>query len=273
LEDFEDWPTPKLLLLVKAWLLFPTFKKNTQLAPMNFNDVKEIGSVTLILFSVVDILGSIPVILDIKKKSGGLEPLKATLVAGAIMFSFLYVGEKMLKLFGVDIQSFAIAGAVVMLIMGMEMILGRKFFKDQGNGASGGSIVPLAFPIIAGAGTMTTLVSLRSQFAYESILIAIVINLVIVYLVLRSSQWLEDKIGDNGLVVMGKIFGIVLLAIGIKIITAQLATMKSNLSSTVEKIEKTVLHIETMHEQNLKLMLRQDSMNTKRDTVFIEKMR
>ncbi len=235
-------------------------------------DFKEIGSVTLILFSVIDILGSIPVILDIKKKAGGIEPMKATLVAGGIMFSFLYLGEKILKLFGVDIQSFAIAGAVVMLIMGMEMILGRKFFKDSGTGTVGGSIVPLAFPIIAGAGTMTTLVSIRSQFSYESILIGIFINLVLVLLVLKSSQWLEDKIGDDGLKVMGKIFGIVLLAISIKIITAQIGMMKTNLQGTVEKIEKTVLHIEEMHERNLRLMQRQDSILSTRDTVVVERI-
>ena len=239
---------------------------------MNFDAIKEIGSVSLILFSVIDILGSIPVVLDIKKKSGGIEPLKATLVAGGIMFSFLYLGEKILKLFGVDIQSFAIAGAVVILIMGMEMILGRNFFKDSGSSASGGSIVPLAFPIIAGAGTMTTLVSLRSQFSYESILIGIFINLILVYVVLKSSQWLEDKIGDDGLRVMGKIFGIVLLAISIKIITAQVATMKTNLFEAVEKIEKTVLHIEYLHEQNLGLMKIQDSLQKTRDTLIVREI-
>ena len=239
---------------------------------MNLNAIKEIGSVSLILFSVIDILGSIPVILDIKKKGGGIEPMKATLVAGGIMFSFLYVGEKVLRLFGVDIQSFAIAGAVVMLIMGMEMILGRKFFKDSGPGTTGGSIVPLAFPIIAGAGTMTTLVSLRSQFSYESILIGIFVNLILVFIVLKSSQWLEDKIGDDGLRVLGKIFGIVLLAIGIKIITAQITTMKTNLFDTVEKIEKTVLHIESMHEQNLNLMKHQDSLLNKRDTLIVREI-
>ena len=226
---------------------------------MNTNYFKEIGSVTLILFSVIDILGAIPVILDIKKRSGGIEPMKATLVAGGIMFAFFYVGEKILKLFGVDIQSFSIAGAVVILIMGMEMILGRKFFKESDSGTIGGSIVPLAFPIIAGAGTMTTLVSLRSQYSYESILIGIFVNLILVFVVLKSSQWLEDKIGDDGLKVMGKIFGIVLLAISIKIITAQITNMKTSLQGTVEKIEKTVLHIESMHETNLKRMERQDS--------------
>lgn len=238
---------------------------------MNIQFLQETGSVTLILFSVIDILGSIPVVLDLKKKSGQLEPMKATLVAGGIMFVFLYLGEKVLKLFGVDIQSFALAGATVMLIMGMEMILGRKFFKDNGPGSPGGSVVPLAFPIIAGAGTMTTLVSLRSQYSYESILSGILINLVLVYLVLRSSQWLEDRIGDDGLKVMGKIFGIVLLAISIKIITAQLLNMKSTLVATVEKIEAKVQHIEQMHEQNLNLMQRLDSVLQKPDTLVLKR--
>jgi len=239
---------------------------------MNVPDFTSVVSVTLILFSVIDILGSIPVILDIKKKSGGIEPIKATLVAGAIMFGFLYLGEKVLKLFGVDIQSFAIAGAVVILIMGMEMILGRKFFKESESGSGGGSIVPLAFPIIAGAGTMTTLVSLRSQYSYESILLGILANLILVFVVLKSSQWLEDKIGDNGLKVMGKIFGIVLLAISIRIITAQLSMMQTNLQGTVEKIERTVLHIEDMHQQNLRLMQRQDSILSEKDTVVVERI-
>jgi multiple antibiotic resistance protein len=239
---------------------------------MNFPDLTSIGSVTLILFSVIDILGAIPVILDIKKRSGGIEPLKATLAAGGIMFGFLYLGEKVLKLFGVDIQSFAIAGAVVILIMGMEMILGRKFFKPSEPGEPGGSIVPLAFPIIAGAGTMTTLVSLRSQYSYESILIGIVVNLCLVFIVLKSSQWLEDRIGDNGLKVMGKVFGIVLLAISIRILTTQFSKMQDNLQGTVEKIEKTVLHIEDMHQQNLQLMKRQDSILSEKDTVVVERI-
>lgn len=230
-------------------------------------DFTSIGSVTLILFSVIDILGSIPIILDLKKKNGHIEPIKATLVAGGIMLSFLYLGEKVLKLFGVDIQSFALAGAVVMLIMGMEMILGRKFFKDSGPGSPGGSIVPLAFPIIAGAGTMTTLVSLRAQYSYESIVVGILVNLVLVFLVLRSSQWLEDRIGDDGLKVMGKIFGIVLLAISIKIITAQLTTMKTNLVATVENIEKKVQHIEDLHEKQVRYLQLQDSLL--RDTIKV----
>jgi multiple antibiotic resistance protein len=241
-------------------------------APMHLPDFKTIGSVTLILFSVIDILGSIPVILEQKKKTGSLEPIKVTLAAGAIMFGFLYLGEKILKLFGVDIQSFALAGAIVILIMGMEMLLGRKFFKESGSDPAGGWAVPLAFPIIAGAGTMTTLVSLRSQYSLETILLGIVINLILVYLVLSSAQWLEDKIGDAGLKVMGKVFGIVLLAISIKIITAQLAQVKTNLQATVEKIEKTVLNIEAMHERNLRLMIRQDSILTSKDTVVVSRI-
>lgn len=212
-------------------------------------DLQAIGSVTLILFSVIDILGAIPVILDIKKKSGGLEPLKSTLAAGAIMLAFLYLGEKILNLFGVDIQSFALAGAIVMFIMGMEMILGRNFFKETGKGASAGAIVPLAFPIIAGAGTMTTLVSLRSQYEYESILVGILVNLLLVYLVLRSAHWLEDRIGDTGLKVMGKVFGIVLIAISIRIVTNQVLAMKTGLQTAVEQIGRRVQHMDSIQTE------------------------
>jgi multiple antibiotic resistance protein len=240
---------------------------------MDIQDIKTIGSVTLILFSVIDILGSIPLILDQKKKTGKLEPLKVTLAAGFIMFSFLYLGEKVLKLFGVDIQSFALAGAMVMLIMGMEMLLGRQFFKSSGApGEGGGWAVPLAFPIIAGAGTMTTLVSLRSQYSAGTIMAGIFINLLIVYAVLHSAKWLEDKIGDSGLRVLGKVFGIVLLAISIKIITAQVAQIKTGLQATVEKIEKTVQNIESLHARNLQLMQRQDSILMTRDTVVVSRI-
>jgi multiple antibiotic resistance protein len=209
-------------------------------------DAKAIGSVTLILFSVIDILGAIPVILDLKRKSGGLEPLKSTLAAGLIMLAFLYLGEKVLNLFGVDIQSFALAGAMVMFIMGLEMILGRNFFKESGKGASAGAIVPLAFPIIAGAGTMTTLISLRSQYDYQSILVGIFLNLILVYLVLRSARWLDERIGDTGLRVMGKVFGIVLIAISIRIVTNQVLNMKTGLQESVSRIEKRVYHMDSL---------------------------
>ncbi len=209
-------------------------------------DVQAIGSVTLILFSVIDILGAIPVILDLKRKSGGLEPLKSTLAAGGIMLAFLYLGEKVLGLFGVDIQSFALAGALVMFIMGLEMILGRNFFKETGKASAAGAIVPLAFPIIAGAGTMTTLISLRSQYDYQSILIGIFLNLLLVFAVLRSATWLDSRIGDTGLRVMGKVFGIVLIAISIKIITRQLLTIDTGLQSSLFRIEKRLQHLDSV---------------------------
>lgn len=239
---------------------------------MNSLNFKDIASVSLILFSVIDILGAIPLIMDIKKRSGHIESGKASLVAAIIMLVFLYLGEKVLKLFGVDIQSFALAGAIIILILGMEMILGRRFFKDTSSDGTSGSIVPLAFPVIAGAGTMTTLVSLRSQYAIENIIVGVVLNILLVYIVLRSAGWLERKLGDNGVKVLGKIFGIVLLAISIKIITAQLANVKTTLQGTVEKIEKTVTHIEQMHQENLILMQQIDSMVSKQDTVVIRKV-
>ena len=218
-------------------------------------DLKAIGSVTLILFSVIDILGAIPIILDLKRKSGGLEPMKSTLAAGAIMLAFLYLGEKVLNLFGVDIQSFALAGALVMFIMGLEMILGRNFFKESGKGSSAGTIVPLAFPIIAGAGTMTTLVSLRSQYEYDSILIGIFLNLILVYIVLRSAKWLDERIGDTGLRVMGKVFGIVLIAISIKIVTHQVFGMQTGLQGSVLRIEQRLNHMDSLYSAQEKRVI------------------
>lgn len=239
---------------------------------MNELNIKDIASVSLILFSVIDILGAIPLIMDIKKRSGKIESEKASMVAALIMLVFLYLGEKVLALFGVDIQSFALAGAIIILILGMEMILGRRIFKDTSSDGTSGSIVPLAFPVIAGAGTMTTLVSLRSQYATGNIIIGILLNIVLVYIVLRSAGWLEKKLGDNGVKVLGKVFGIVLLTISLKIITAQLSMVKTSLQATVERIEKTVIHIEEMHQRNLQLMYQIDSSVRKQDTVVVQKV-
>ncbi len=183
---------------------------------------KEILSVTLILFSVIDILGSVPVVIDLKKKAGGIESGKATLVSGIIMISFLFLGQSILKLFGLDIASFAIAGGLVMFILGMEMILGVRIFKQNPDEANTASIVPLAFPIIAGAGTMTTILSLRAAYSTYNILIGIAVNLIFVYLVLRSSGWLEKKLGAGGFNILRKVFGIILLAIAIKLIKTNL---------------------------------------------------
>jgi multiple antibiotic resistance protein len=182
---------------------------------------KEIFSVTLILFSVIDIVGSIPIVIDLRKKNGIIESEKATLVAGALMVIFLFLGESILKLFGVDVQSFAVAGAIIVFLIGMEMILGRHIFRPDTDNSSS-SIMPLAFPLIAGAGTMTTIISLRAEYSTPNILVGVLLNLVIVYIVLRSSEWIGRKLGTAGTEMLRKVFGIILLAIAIKLIKSNL---------------------------------------------------
>ncbi len=179
---------------------------------------KEIVSVTLILFSVIDILGSIPIVIDLRKKSGTIDSGKATLVAGLLMILFLYLGESILKLFAVDVESFAIAGAIIIFFIGMEMIMGITFFKSDPEESKSASIVPLAFPLIAGAGTMTTIISLRAAYEEVNILVGILLNLLFVYIVLKSSRWLERKLGYAGFNILRKVFGIILLSIAIKLI-------------------------------------------------------
>ncbi|MBB5286541.1 multiple antibiotic resistance protein [Rhabdobacter roseus] len=178
---------------------------------------KEVLSVTLILFSVIDIVGSVPVIVDLRKKAGHIQSEKATLVAGTLMVVFLFLGERILSLFGVDVASFAVAGAIILFLLGLEMILGRNFFRHDNVSTGTASIVPIAFPLIAGAGTMTTLITLRAAYAIPNILIGIVVNLLLVYLVLKSSEWLERKLGQAGTDVLRRVFGIILLAISIKL--------------------------------------------------------
>ncbi len=178
---------------------------------------KEVISVSLILFSVIDIIGSIPIIIDLRKKFEHVQSEKATLVSGVIMVVFLFVGEGILELFEMDISSFAVAGAIIMFILGMEMVLGMQFFKSDPEESASASIVPLAFPLIAGAGTMTTLLSLKVEYNTANILVGIVVNLVFVYIVLKTCGWLEKKIGKAGFNILRKVFGIVLLSISIKI--------------------------------------------------------
>ncbi|GAA4438133.1 MarC family protein [Ravibacter arvi] len=185
---------------------------------MNYFNFKEIISVTLILFSVIDIVGSVPVIVNLRKKTGHVQSEKATLVAGGIMFAFLFVGNRILGLFGVDVSSFAVAGGLIIFLIGMEMVLGRNIFHHEDLEASSASIVPIAFPLIAGAGTMTTLISLRAAYEIQNIVVGVVLNLIFIYLVLKSSGYIEQKLGKGGLEVMRKVFGIILLAIAIKLI-------------------------------------------------------
>jgi multiple antibiotic resistance protein len=181
--------------------------------------IKEILSVSLILFSVIDIVGNIPVILSLKEQGKKIESAKATVAAGILMIAFLFAGEAILKLFGVDVASFAIAGSIVLFIIGLEMVLGIHVFQDNPDSSSS-SIVPLAFPLIAGAGTLTTILTLRSEYQTDSILLGIILNLILVFIVLRCSSWIQMKIGKSGEDVLRKIFGIILLAIAIKIFKA-----------------------------------------------------
>ncbi|KVV13158.1 MarC family protein [Flavobacterium sp. TMP13] len=181
-------------------------------------DLNEIITVSMVLFAVIDIVGSIPIIVNLKAKVGVIESEKASIVAGLIMIIFLFVGEGFLKIIGIDVHSFAVAGSFVLFFLALEMILGIHIYKDEE--ASSASIVPLAFPLIAGAGTMTTLLSLRSQFHTINIVVAIILNIILVYIVLKSSAKIEKMLGQNGLGVVRKTFGVVLLAIAVKLFAA-----------------------------------------------------
>lgn len=178
-------------------------------------DLKEILTVGMVLFAVIDIVGTIPIIVDLRSKVGHIQSEKASLVSGIIMITFLFVGEEILKFMGVDVKSFAVAGSFILFFLALEMILGITLYKDEE--PSTASIVPLAFPLIAGAGTMTTLLSLRAQYESINIVIAILINIIIVYVVLKSSSKIEKVLGKNGLGVIRKVFGVVLLAIAVKL--------------------------------------------------------
>lgn len=181
---------------------------------MNWHDIL---SVSLILFSVIDIVGNIPVIIDLKKKGVEVDSLYAALVSMGLMVAFLYGGESILKLLGIDVESFAVAGAIILFFLGLEMILGVRFFRESGSGNSKGTIVPIAFPLIAGAGTMTTLISLKSKYSDINILISIIINIIVVFAVLHFSDFIKEKLGDSGTAILRKVFGIILLAIAIKL--------------------------------------------------------
>lgn len=175
----------------------------------------EILATFMVMFAIIDIPGSIPIILDIKAKTGDIEPVKATLVAFGIFMVFLFTGDKLLSLFGVDVSSFAIAGSFVILLIGMEMVLGIELFKHEA--AGGGSVVPIAFPLIAGAGSITTLLSLKADYQTINILAGLLLNMIIVYLVLRLTSFFERILGPAGLHILKKMFGIILLAIAIRL--------------------------------------------------------
>ncbi len=181
-------------------------------------DIREIATVAMVLFAVIDIIGSVPIIIDLRNKHGIIESEKASLVAGIIMIIFLFVGEEVLHLIGIDVNSFAVAGSFVLFFLALEMILGIRLYRDEE--ASSASIVPLAFPLIAGAGTMTTLLSLKASYHVSNIIIGIVLNIIVVFIVLKSSEKIEKRLGKNGLGVIRKTFGVVLLAIAVKLFAA-----------------------------------------------------
>ena len=175
----------------------------------------EIFASFMVLFAIIDIPGSIPIILDIKAKTGDIEPGKTSLVAFGIFMAFLFIGSPLLRLFGIDVSSFAIAGSFIIFLIGMEMVLGIELFKHDSS--SGGSIVPIAFPLIAGAGSITTILSLKAEYHTINIFIALILNIVIVYFVLRLTSVFEKILGIAGLQILKKVFGIILLSIAIKL--------------------------------------------------------
>jgi multiple antibiotic resistance protein len=187
--------------------------------------IAEIGSCFMVLFAVIDIIGSLPIIIDIKNKTGNIQPVTTTLVSMILMIVFLIGGETILGLFGVDVYSFAVAGAFILFFIALEMILGIQLFKQKEGLTHVASIVPLAFPTIAGAGTISTLISLRAEYQMVNIIIAILLNVPIIYMVLRLSGRLQKVLGPGGIAVIEKAFGIILLAIAIKLFSKNLGVL------------------------------------------------
>jgi len=193
---------------------------------MQFN-FQEFLTLTFTLFAVIDVVGSVPMLISMKEKMGGINAWKVTLISGALMVLFFFIGKPFLNILGVDIKSFAVAGSIVIFILGLEMVLGIEFFKPE-KGAVSGTVVPIAFPLIAGSGTLTTIMSLKATFERDDrneymILLAILINLIIIYFVLRSLNLIERVLGKAGLLAVRKFFGVILLAIAVKVFAANVS--------------------------------------------------
>ncbi len=178
-------------------------------------DFREIATASMVLFAVIDILGSIPIIIGLRNKVGHIQSEKATIVSALIMIAFLFVGERILNLIGIDVNSFAVAGALVIFFLALEMILGISLYRDDMPESA--SIVPIAFPLIAGAGTLTSLLSLRAEYEVQNIIVAIIVNIIFVYLVLKSSRRIGKALGKTGVSIIRKVFGVILLAIAVKL--------------------------------------------------------
>lgn len=184
---------------------------------MNLN-FKEIITAFMILFAVIDILGNIPIIIDLRKKVGHIQSEKASIISGVIMIIFLFVGQSLLTLIGIDVNSFAVAGAFILFFIALEMILGITLYKDDGNAAPiTATVFPLAFPLIAGPGSLTTLLSLRAEFEIQNIIVAVVLNVIFLYIVLKTSSKIERLLGASGIQIIRKVFGVILLAISVKL--------------------------------------------------------
>jgi len=179
-------------------------------------NLDELITVTFTLFAVIDIIGSIPLLISLKEKMGGIRELRATLISGGLMILFLLVGEKFLNILGVDVKSFAVGGSIVIFILGLEMVLGHEFFKSEGDPKTG-TLVPIAFPLIAGSGTLTTIISLQANYSALPVFMGIMLNLIIVFIVLKSLNFIARLLGTGGLIAVRKFFGVVLLAIAVKI--------------------------------------------------------
>lgn len=191
---------------------------------MNFS-FKEIFTAFMVLFAVIDIIGNIPIIIDLRKKVGHIQSEKASIIAGIIMILFLFLGQSLLSLIGIDVNSFAVAGAFILFFIALEMILGITLYKDDEGGAVTASVFPLAFPLIAGPGSLTTLLSLRAEFNTENIIIAVILNVLLIYIVLKTSAKIERLIGPNGIKIIRKIFGVILLAIAVKLFAANIKAL------------------------------------------------
>jgi multiple antibiotic resistance protein len=182
---------------------------------MNFS-IDSLLTVTFTLFAVIDIVGSVPLLIGLKNKMGGIREVRATLISGTLMILFLFIGEKFLGILGIDVKSFAVGGSIVIFILGLEMVLGVEFFKSEGD-AKSGTVVPIAFPLIAGSGTLTTIISLRANYSEWVVLAGILINLLFVFITLKSLGLISRLLGQAGMLAVRKFFGVVLLAIAVKI--------------------------------------------------------
>ncbi|AOR28482.1 multiple antibiotic resistance protein MarC [Formosa sp. Hel1_33_131] len=188
---------------------------------MNFN-FKEVLTAFMVLFAVIDIVGNIPIIIDLRKKAGHIQSEKASVIAGIIMIIFLFLGDSILNLIGIDVHSFAVAGAFILFFIALEMILGITLYKQEEGTSMNASVFPLAFPLIAGPGSLTTLLSLKSEFHTENIIVAVIVNVVVIFIVLKTSNRIERFIGQNGIDIIRKVFGVVLLAIAVKLFTSNI---------------------------------------------------